>query len=111
MKKYNLYLKLVKLGNKLGCHQISERSFYYKGYQFPICARCSGIYLGNIIGIFIYIKIPIILLILLASLTFIDGFIQLLTSYKSNNYIRFITGIISGIAIILTIKTMIIKYE
>lgn len=25
-----------------GCHRRPERSFFYKGRQFPICARCTG---------------------------------------------------------------------
>ncbi|MBS5794738.1 MAG: DUF2085 domain-containing protein [Clostridiales bacterium] len=24
-------------------HQIPERSFFIKGYQMPICARCVGV--------------------------------------------------------------------
>jgi uncharacterized membrane protein len=28
------------------CHQIPERSFHLAGFQFPVCARCLGIYAG-----------------------------------------------------------------
>lgn len=28
------------------CHRITERSFTINGRQFPLCARCSGMYLG-----------------------------------------------------------------
>ncbi len=28
------------------CHRISERSFNINGRQFPLCARCTGMYLG-----------------------------------------------------------------
>jgi uncharacterized membrane protein len=31
------------------CHQIPERSFFIDGHQFPICARCTGIFLGFIV--------------------------------------------------------------
>ena len=29
-----------------GCHCRSDRSFYWKGTQFPICARCTGELVG-----------------------------------------------------------------
>jgi uncharacterized membrane protein len=30
------------------CHRIGERSFHIGTYQLPLCARCSGMYLGAI---------------------------------------------------------------
>ena len=30
----------------LVCHQRPERSFHFWGAQFPVCARCAGIYAG-----------------------------------------------------------------
>ena len=32
------------------CHQRPDRSFYIDGGQMPVCARCSGLYLGAAIG-------------------------------------------------------------
>lgn len=34
----------------LVCHQIPERSFYMAGSQWPVCARCAGIYAGVALG-------------------------------------------------------------
>ena len=28
------------------CHQMAERSFIFDGMQMPLCARCTGIYIG-----------------------------------------------------------------
>jgi uncharacterized membrane protein len=33
------------------CHRISERSFHIGSYQLPLCARCSGMYLGAVTGL------------------------------------------------------------
>ena len=33
------------------CHRIPERSFHIGNYQLPLCARCSGMYLGAVTGL------------------------------------------------------------
>jgi uncharacterized membrane protein len=37
------------------CHQIPERSFHLSGMQFPVCARCTGLYLGGAIGMALWL--------------------------------------------------------
>ena len=32
------------------CHQRPERSFFVHGQQMPVCARCTGLYLGAAIA-------------------------------------------------------------
>lgn len=85
------------------CHQKPERSFYFRGRQFPICARCTGILGGYVLGIIIafatklsYYWLPSFLIIPMI----IDGAIQLKFKKESTNPRRFITGILGGIAII-----------
>lgn len=33
------------------CHQLDERSFHADDHQLPLCARCSGMYLGAVLGL------------------------------------------------------------
>ena len=34
------------------CHRLDERSFHFAdGLQLPLCARCSGMYLGAVVGL------------------------------------------------------------
>jgi uncharacterized membrane protein len=33
------------------CHRIPERSFHVGSFQLPLCARCSGMYLGAVTGL------------------------------------------------------------
>lgn len=35
----------------LVCHQIPERSFHLGSVQLPVCARCTGLYVGGIVGL------------------------------------------------------------
>ncbi|MGL4589873.1 MAG: DUF2085 domain-containing protein [Mycoplasmatales bacterium] len=87
------------------CHQKPERSFHYHGYQYPVCARCTGLYLGYVIGL-IFGLITIVLskpineqFLLLAIIPiFIDGGLQYVFKLESNNTRRFITGLLGGIA-------------
>ena len=44
------WIRLMELGEMLGCHQMPERSFFIKGFQFPVCARCIGVILSAIIA-------------------------------------------------------------
>ena len=98
-KKDEKWVSLMEYGHKIGCHQMPERSFFYKGYQFPVCARCTGVIIGEIIciiTILVNIKLSIILYTLLLLIMGLDWFIQYLNILESNNIRRLITGILGG---------------
>lgn len=99
------WLKFMDIGKKLGCHQRSDRSFFVKGYQFPICARCTGVLMGYVLALpiilFLKSSIWIYISILFCVIMFSDWYIQFLRIKESTNLRRFITGILGGIGIIL----------
>lgn len=41
----------VYLIGSLVCHQLPDRSFHLAGAQLPVCARCTGLYLGAALGV------------------------------------------------------------
>jgi uncharacterized membrane protein len=41
---------LTYLAGSLVCHQQPDRSFHRGGAQYPVCARCLGLYVGAIAG-------------------------------------------------------------
>ena len=41
------------------CHQRPERSFFLAGHQFPVCARCTGLYLSAALGLMGWVAIKI----------------------------------------------------
>lgn len=86
-----------------GCHARPDRSFYFRGRQFPICARCTGELVGMLLGIVIAICFgcPDFWVACLMMLPLVvDGFTQRLAAYESNNIRRLWTGILFGIAFI-----------
>jgi uncharacterized membrane protein len=97
------------------CHQMPERSFKYKGRQFPLCARCTGIFIGYFTFPIFQLQIikPSLLLIILLSIPmFVDSITQSMNYRESNNILRVITGFLFGaaqVAFIVLIGTMVIS--
>jgi len=104
----------MRLGAKTGCHQMNDRSFFFKGFQFPVCARCTGLLLGQITGILlslILIKCDIRLLFCLAVFSTLllgaDGVGQLKKFWTSTNSRRLLTGILCGLFVTIFIVKLI----
>lgn len=90
------------IGNNSGCHQMPERSFFYHGKQFPVCARCTGVFIGQLLAILlavfkITISVPINLFLII--IMGIDWFIQEINIKPSTNTRRLITGICGGFGV------------
>lgn len=89
----------MQLGAYAGCHQLPERSFFLKGYQFPVCARCCGVLVGELLALLIPTKNKkkrLILSFVLLLVMFVDWFVQFLGIKESNNKRRFTTGLGGG---------------
>ncbi|MFN2303166.1 MAG: DUF2085 domain-containing protein [Anaerolineales bacterium] len=98
------------------CHQIDERSFHMGDRTFPLCARCSGLFLGALLGMLFQIaqgrkgKMPplpaLILFGLMALAWAVDGlnsFTMLVprlpSLYQTQNWTRLLTGTGLGLAV------------
>jgi len=106
-KDLNTLPKIVYSIGDVECHQIKERSYFLNGNEMPFCARDLGLFAGLAagFGLVTFIRIrtnPFLLLLGLLPLG-LDGGIQLLTDYESNNLLRLATGIIAGVALALII--------
>lgn len=100
------------------CHQMPERSFFFHEHQAPLCARCTGMYLGILLGVVSLIlrrrtrsarpPTTAITVVLVAFMTImiIDGVnstISIIPSapqlYHTTNIHRIITGTLFGLAL------------
>ena len=103
-----LYSYLTIIPIPRGCHQLPERSLFYQGNQYPICARCAGIALGQLFGILSYLLIfifsfsdltikPMLFSTAILSVPMgIDWGIQYFFNIISTNRRRFLSGFICG---------------
>lgn len=97
------FLECIRiLGNNSGCHQMPERSFFYKGKQFPVCARCTGVFFGHMTAtIFFFCKKRLSFrkcFALMAVMGF-DWGMQEFGILESTNFRRLITGFCGGLGL------------
>ena len=99
------------------CHRIDLRSFHIGDIQLPLCARCSGMYLGAMVGLAYQwvigrrrigmpswqIILPVSLFVLLFIVDGLNSFFSLFPGapglYTPNNTLRLLTGTGMGLAI------------
>ncbi|GAA3518214.1 DUF2085 domain-containing protein [Aquimarina addita] len=78
---------------------MASRSFFWKGKQFPVCSRCTGIHIGYLsfpLFTFDLITLNLYWTIFLILPTYLDGLIQAYFDLESNNIRRVITGLMAG---------------
>jgi uncharacterized membrane protein len=105
------------------CHRIADHSLFLAGRQLPLCARCTGIYLGAMLGFtFIVVArrtrarnlppLPVLLaLIGFIALMGIDGLNSYLSFfpnapllYQPHNWSRLASGSLHGLALSLIVS-------
>ena len=79
-----------------------ERSFFYKGQQFPVCARCTGVTIGQTTALLLaifkrFLSFPIALFLLL--IMGFDWGMQAIHMKESTNFRRLITGFCGGLGL------------
>lgn len=93
------------MGKSVGlciCHHVPERSIPLFGIERYLCARCLGILCGLLMGGYIYMvfQIPLSIAVVCILPLVIDGVIQAISTYESNNLLRLLTGVLFGIGIV-----------
>lgn len=94
------------------CHQIPGRSLFSGGFQLPVCARDTGIYLGFVISLALIAllsrhrrptELPSLPLLLLAGAFVVAMAVDGVTSYvgmrATTNDLRILTGLLAGYAL------------
>lgn len=96
--KEGLFARIRSL-SFIPCHRMPSRSLVVRGKRLPLCARCNAILTG-------YSALPLLLLlpltipwfagVLLQVPMLIDGCTQYWKWRESNNVLRVVTGLLSG---------------
>ena len=109
----NTFSKIVYHSGDRMCHMKESRSFSINENQMPYCARCFGIFLGFAIGAaiasFVLIDLRWWMLVIGLGPIGLDGGLQLITSYESNNIFRLLTGLLAGIITMIAVGLMIME--
>lgn len=97
-----LLQRAVYLLGDVNCHQQADRSFFINENQMPFCARDLGLLAGAALGLASFILLGrrvswTWLLFLLVPMA-VDGVLQAITDYESNNLLRLMTGAAAGFA-------------
>lgn len=89
---------IYELGAYSGCHRMPERSFFYKGRQFPVCARCTGVCFGQLGALLFccFYTVPVKICLLCLAVMGLDWGMQECGITASTNRRRFLTGILGG---------------
>jgi uncharacterized membrane protein len=102
----------LKLITQFICHRIPERTFNFRGCYFPVCSRCTGLYIGVFLCLcylnlcFIDYTINLLIISVLMMIpTFLDGITQFIDFRQSNNFLRLLTGLIAGLGLVIFINT------
>ena len=104
------------------CHQMPEHSFHPGGHQLPLCARCTGTYIGVIVSMTMLVasrrlragemvdRWMIVTLVAFIGIMGIDGINSYLTFfdnlphlYTPRNWLRAATGSLNGIALTMIV--------
>ncbi|MDI6887620.1 MAG: DUF2085 domain-containing protein [Candidatus Thermoplasmatota archaeon] len=113
-ENFNPVAKFMYSSGDFLCHQKASRSFFINGNQLPYCARCTGIFLGvllgSCIGILLTVELKWYWVVLGLLPISIDGTGQLFNLWQSFNLIRLITGIaigiVAGLAVCMLIQEL-----
>jgi len=98
------------------CHRITDRSFAIAGRQLPLCARCTGTFMGALVGFFGQAVVlrrrratefpPLLIIAILIGFALLwaaDGFNSYMVLlggphvYEPQNWLRLTTGVLQGL--------------
>jgi uncharacterized membrane protein len=104
------------------CHRIPARSFFIAGRQLPLCARCTGTYLGAMLGFTFVLAVgrtrvrnlpplpvlaPLISFVVFMGVDGINSYLSFFPGaphlYEPRNWLRLTAGTLNGLAISLIV--------
>ena len=109
----NPFVRVVYHSGDRMCHMRESRSLIIGTNQMPYCARCFGIFFGMALGAaiatFVVIDLKWWMIVLGLVPIALDGGLQAITSYESNNVLRLFTGLLVGVITMLALGLVAIE--
>ncbi len=106
---------LQDIGDRSGCHQMPERSFKTGAYVFPVCARCTGVFFGQLTAVILALfgtVCPYHIAISLLAVMGFDWLVQRIGLKESTNIRRLVTGVFGGFGLFsIYINLVILLYH
>lgn len=104
--------------DQMKCHKLNDRCLpIMRNKKWRVCSRCLFMYIGIGMYPFTYILVKsidvnilsgLILAVVMQVPMLVDGFTQRFTKRTSNNWLRSLTGLISGLGLSLFICSLIL---
>jgi uncharacterized membrane protein len=123
---HSLILDLLRILGGGVCHQLPERSLQVAGTTLPLCARCTGTYLGALVGLLTVVlrhrtrasllpRWPVLALFAAFFLWWgVDGLNSLMALYpglphlyEPSNTLRVLTGTLQGLTLSLILWSVV----
>jgi uncharacterized membrane protein len=94
------------------CHQRPERSFHLAGVRWPVCGRCSGLYLGGAAGAIGFMRrrrsraFPLRTMLIASSIPTMATLVAEASGLEIANVVRAIAAVPAGVAMVIAMLTV-----
>lgn len=102
------------------CHQLADRSFVVGDHLFAVCHRCTGLYLGFLIGILVGCvprvrapigRSPLVLIAIAAVAVGFDVGLDMLRILSNTVGTRLVTGSLLGVALGVFLSVVLLDHK
>ena len=105
---------ILKNNYSIVCHTQSEKLFTYLNYRTLTCSRCTGIYFGSLVSIFLIIvglrkNISTKFLLVISLPMFVDVILTTFNFYEYSQFLALFSGLLLGSSGFFYIHTSIVE--
>ena len=97
-----LFIDSIWIHRWWGCHRRPDRSFFLRGRQLHVCARCLGLIVGSFLSLLLipWRQGSVLFFAAFLFVLLVDWGTQRMGWRSSNNSLRFVTGLSVGLTVL-----------